>query len=146
PVTRNIGLLGGPFEGIETEEVSELLAGGGADDLLGHAGCRLRIALEEGRRDELAAVEEGGDDGDTLQRLYGKSVTEGGGDRIDRRPALGQQRSGRFRDLGPQAVEQPHPLQEVVMLLHAYRQRHARGADVGGMDEDLGDGQYAALA
>ena len=102
-------------------------------------------ALEEGRRDQQAAIERGGDAHHRLQRRHRQAVAEGDGDGVDLAPALGNQRLGAFRQFGAQAVELAHLFQERLVLLDAERQRHARGADVGGIGEDLRHREEAVL-
>ena len=98
---------------------------------------RRAIALEEGRRDQSAAIEKSRYHRGTLQRLYGKTVAECGRCGDQPAPARRQQRLGAFRHFGQQPVEQPDPAQEFLVPLDADIERHARRADIGGMGEDL---------
>ena len=70
-------------------------------------------------------------------------LAEGDRHRVQFAPVLGHQRLGALRQFGAQPIELAHLLQERLMALDADHQRHARGADVGGMGEDLGHGQDA---
>ena len=58
---------------------------------------------------------------------------------------LRHQRLGAFRQLGAQPVELAELAQERLVVLDAERQRHARGADVGRIGEDLRHREHAVL-
>ena len=58
---------------------------------------------------------------------------------------LRHQRLGAFGQFGAQPVELAHLLQERLVAVHADRQRHARGADIRGIGEDLRHREEAVL-
>ena len=60
-------------------------------------------------------------------------------------PAPGNNRLGALRQFGAQPVELAELAQECLVRLDPDRKRHARGADIGRIGEDLGHAQYPVL-
>ena len=102
-------------------------------------------ALEEGRRNEIAAIDERADAHHRLQRRDRHAVAEGDGDGVQFAPVPRHDRRGALRQFGAQPVELPHLAQERLVPFDALRQRDARRADVGGEGEDLLHVEEAAL-
>src|SRR5262245_27608187 len=138
-VALHVGPGGGALLDVEAHQIAHLVAGLGFDDL----GCereRLRFAaLEEGRWNEASAVHQRADRRHSLQRRHRKPVTECDRHGVELGPALGHQRLGTLRQFGAQPIELAHLPEEPFVVLDPEAQRHARGADIGGIGEDLRD-------
>ena len=100
-------------------------------------------ALEEGRRHQIAAIDQRGHRHHRLDRRDIEALAEGDRHGVQFAPVLGHQRLGAFRQFRAQTVELAHLPQEGLVALDADHQRHARRADVGGMGEHLRHGQHA---
>ena len=101
------------------------------------------VALEEGRLDQDAAVHERADRHQGLQGRDGETVAERDRHGVELAPAGRDERHGAFGQLGDEPVELAHLSQEGLVTLDADAERHARRADVRGMDEHLRHGQHA---
>ena len=135
-----------PLVGVEAHEIAHRLAGLGLDDPDAGLARLLLVALEEGRLDQDAAVDERADRHQRLQRRDRDAVAEGDGDGVELAPARRHDRPRVLRQFGTQAVELAHLAQEGLVALDADAERHARGADVRGVDEHLRHRQDAVLA
>ena len=123
--------------GVQPHQVAHLLAGVGLHHLLRQLHRLGLAALQQRRRNEVAAIDQRVDAHHRLQRRDRQAVAEGDGDRVEFAPALRHDRLGAFGQLGAQPVELAELLQERLVRLDALRQRHARGADVGRKGEHL---------
>src|ERR1700757_4800792 len=144
-IALHVGPRGGALLDVEAHQIAHLVARLGLDDL-GSERARLGFAaLEEGRRNEAAAVHQRADRHHRLQRRHREPVTERDRDSIELGPALGYQRFGALGQFGTQPIELAHLPEEPFVVLDPEAQRHARGADIGRIGEDLGDREHAVL-
>src|SRR6266545_2902027 len=145
-VTLHVRFGGGALLDVQTHEIAHLFAGLGLDHL-GRERKRVGFAaLEEGRRNEASAVHQRADCRHRLQRRYRQPVAERDGHSVEFGPALGYERLGAFGQLGAQPLELAHLPQEPFVMLDSEAQRHARGADVGRIGEDLRNREHAVLS
>src|SRR5262249_26492198 len=145
-IALHVGPGGGALLDVEAHQIAHLAARLGLDDL----GCeRLRLgfaALEEGWRHEASAVHQRADRHHCLQRRHRKPVTECDRHGVELGPALGHQWFGALGQFGTQPIELAHLSQEPFVVLDPEAQRHARGADIGGVGEDLRNREHAVLS
>ena len=106
---------------------------------------RLLAALEKGWRDHAAAVHQRTDRHCGLKRRDREPVAKRDRDGVELAPALGHQRLGALGQLGAQPIELTEFFEERLMVLDAERERHAGGADIRRIGEDLRHRQHAVL-
>ena len=104
-----------------------------------------RRALQEGRRDQIAAIHQRADRHHRLQRRDRETMAEGDGHGVQLAPVPRHDRLGAFGQFRAHARELAHLAQKRLVLLDALPHRHARRADVGGIGEDFRHGQRAVL-
>ena len=111
-----------------------------------HASAGRRpLLFDDGRPAEDAAVDQGGDGAGHLQWRHRDAVAEADGHGVDLAPRFGRQRRADFGQLDGRRPQQPETPEECALTLAADVDGHLGGADVGGMDDDLGHRQPPVL-
>ena len=144
-IALHVGFGRSPLLHIEPHEITHFLAGLGLDDLPRERRRFLLAAFEESGRNEPAAIHQRTDRRHRLQRRNRQAVSERDRHGVELAPAPRNQRLRALRQFGAQPLQLAHFAQERLVVLDAEAERHARGADVRRIRENLRHRQHAVL-